>query len=203
MHWTNRRRWRAFVYRRPMKNLCLACLLLAVPALTLVACTDDTTSTSDASIDASSNPTTDAQPLRDATVPPKTDGGTPVLPLPPPGACTFSVDGTMFASAAGDPFTTAVLSGDSLTVQCVAVVGDVRHTVNLAAAGVSGPGTSKPGLGQYSTQPATGGTATQFRAFDAVMSVASTTPTLSGTSSFKATGSETKMVTVAFNLTVN
>ena len=195
------------MYCEAMKNLCLACLaslLLAVPALTLVACTDDATSTSDASVDASSLPTTDAsaQPTNDATVPPKPDSSTPVLPVPPAGTCTFSVDGAMFTSAAGDPFTTAVLSGDSLTVQCVAVVADVRHTVNVAAAGVSGPGTSKPGVGQYSTQPATGGSPTQFRTFDAVMNVVSTTPTLSGTSSFKATGSATKMVTVAFNLPV-
>lgn len=183
-----------------MKNFCVACLVLTVPTVTLVACTDDTAPASDASVDATSTPQADAQPTSDATVPPKPDSSAPVPPLPPAGTCTFSVDGAMFTSAAGDPFTTAVLSGDSLSVQCVAVVGDVRHTVNLAAAGVSGPGTSKPGVGQYSTQPATGGTATQFRAFDAVMSVASTTPTLSGTSSFKATGSATKLLTVAFNL---
>ena len=184
-----------------MKSLCLACAIF-LPAFVTVACSDDSTSTSDAAVDASATATNDASssPPSDASTTPVPDSSSPVPPVPSPGTCTFTVDGTSFTSAAGDVFTTAVLSGDSLTVQCVAVVADVRHTINVAASGVTGPGPSKPGIGQYSTQPATGGTATQYRAFDAVLNVASITPTLSGTSTFKATGSATKAVTVSFNL---
>lgn len=177
-----------------MKIVSLSCVVFLVSALVVVGgCSDDSTTSADASVDAASTTTSDA------SVAPSPDAGKPVV-VPSPGNCTFTVDGATFTSSVGDVFTTAVLSGDSLTVQCVAVLADVRHTVNLAVAGVTGPGASKAGLGQYSTQPATGGTATQYRAFDAIVTVASTTPTISGTSTFKATGSASKSVTVSFNL---
>lgn len=126
-----------------------------------------------------------------------------VLAIPPAGTCSFSVDGTEYTSASGDIFTLATLKDGGLTVQCVAVVGSVRYTVNLAANGVTGPGTSGQGLGQLSEQPTTGGSATQYRNFATTIDVVMLTSTsVSGRTSFVATGAMTKRVSVAFQLAI-
>jgi len=156
---------------------------------------DDAASLTDAS-----GALVDAANANDARVDASADDAG-ALAIPAAGTCTFSVDGTPYTSTAGDPFTVAVLKDGSLTVQCVAVVGDVRNTVNLAANGVTGPGTSGPGLGQLSEQPATGGSPTQYRNFATTIDVVALTATaVSGRANFLATGTMSKRVAAAFQL---
>ena len=122
------------------------------------------------------------------------------LPIGAVGTCRFEVNGEVFDSVPSDPFTTVSHTGDNYSVQCVATIGDTRHTINLAFT-ATGPGATPPGLGQYSTQPATGGTAEQYRAFDAAANMRDVSSTaIAGTSNFVAKGSSDKRVSVAFHL---
>ncbi len=116
------------------------------------------------------------------------------------GTCSFTVDGVPHQNAAGDPFTLATLADGGLTVQCVATSDGTRQTINLAVNGVSGP-TTVAGLGQYSEQPAAGGTVTQYRNFAAPVTVSALDANaVSGRSEFSATGASDKAITVTFTL---
>jgi hypothetical protein len=107
------------------------------------------------------------------------------------------VDGTTYQSAAGDIFTLATLKDGNLSVQCVAVVGPTRFTVQFTAAGVSGPGVTAPGLAQLSEQPAAGGSPTQYRSFTTPITVTTLTgDAVAGSAAFV----DRKSVTASFNL---
>lgn len=142
-----------------------------------------------------------ASAVVDAAVDAAPDGSV-APPVPTLGNCTFNVDGQSYQSAVGDIFTTAALADGSLTVQCVAIAGAKRLTVNLAVNGVTAPGSYPNTLAQISEQPAEGGSADQYRSFTASLLVQSLdATTVAGSSSFAAAGSgPTKNVSVAFNL---
>ena len=128
-------------------------------------------------------------------------GDAGALAIPAAGTCTFSVDGTQYTSANGDPFTLAILRDGSLSVQCVAGVAGVRYTVGLAANGVTAPGPTRPGVGQLSEQPAGGGSPEQFRNFATTIDVvALSSSSINGRTSFVATGNMNRRVAVAFQL---
>lgn len=184
-----------------MRILSLAC------AFALIACSSSST---EPNADADAGQAEDGgldSAAADASMPvdaaradaaPVADSGAPVIGAV--GTCRFEVDGVVFDSVPSDPFTTVARSGDSYTLQCVATAGDTRHTINLAFSATA-PGPTAPSLGQYSTQPATGGSPDQYRAFDAVANVRDLSATaIAGTSTFVAKGASNKRVSVAFHL---
>jgi hypothetical protein len=150
-------------------------------------------------------PSRDAEANADASAPDATigtsDAATSDAAIPDLGGCEFNVDGVRYTSMPNDPFTLATQSADELSVQCVAIVGNARYTVNLAAKGVVGPGPSAPGAASYAEQPTMGGGATLFRNFATPINVASLSATaVAGNAQFRASGPSTKIVSIAFNL---
>ena len=168
----------------------------------LLHCSSDASSTSPLT-EPSTADAGDAAADRDASVDAAEDRSTtPDAALPALGNCAFTVDGASYQSAAGDLFTTAIFKDGAVTIQCVAAVGPTRFTINVGANGVTGPG-AFTGLGQYSEQPATGGTATQYRSFTAPLTLARADgDVVGGTSQFSASGTDatSKAITVAFQL---
>lgn len=107
------------------------------------------------------------------------------------------MDGTRYESAPADPFTLAIANDSGLSVQCVAIVNNVRYTLGLASSSkTTGDSTA---LGTFSEQPATGGAVTnQLRDFSAKVSVVSRSPLVAGTAQFSTTSA--KKITASFNL---
>jgi hypothetical protein len=161
----------------------------SVDALTEGSVQDAASDVIPAPVDASTDTT---MPMQDASS----------LPIPAIGLCKFSVDSDSFESAPNDVFTLATFEKGGLAVQCVAIVGTERHTVNLAVNMVTGPGSFGPASASHSVQPAAGGSLTESRrSLTATIEVNALSATaVSGSTTFRAGLPTAKTVSVAFHL---